>query len=142
MDFWKPPAGRDDEPHGRANKPKPSLLGDLAQFAKEEAISEAVDKLSGGWLSYEPDDDEEERNNKRSDRSVRQESFTERLERGLSEIMPQADPSAQPPPPPPAPETAAVPMPLPEATPVPAPLLRPAHRLPARGPGGFGRKGL
>jgi hypothetical protein len=130
MDFWKSQP-REDEEEESQRQPEPSFFEKLTEFAKDEVMAEAVEHLSGGWITLEDDGDEEERPRRQSQNEA---SFEERLQRELAKLAPQAtevpEPSAEAP-------MAESQQPIPSAPPQYIPATRPAV---ARGPQGFGRK--
>jgi hypothetical protein len=130
MDFWKLQPREDDEEYGQ-RQPEPSFFEKLTEFAKDEVMAEAVEHLSGGWITLEDDGDEEER--PRRD-AGQQDSFEERLQRELAKLTPQTaevqEAGAEP-------ATLEAPQPLPSAPPEYIPVARPAA---VRAPQGFGRK--
>jgi hypothetical protein len=134
MDFWKSQPRNDNHDDDRAPTSQPTLIEKLTEFAKDEAMSAAVEHLSGGWVTLENADDDEER--PRNSRN--QGSFEERLERELAKLAEQTQAG------PPsataniAPVAIDPPSPYPAAAAMPVPAPRPAYQ----GPRGFGRKGL
>jgi hypothetical protein len=119
-----------------------SFAEGLAGLVRDEIYDHVVSTASGGWLSYDGDDEEEPR------KAPPKDGFNDRLERALAEMRaqeqaaPVAPPVAPPSAPPIAPVTVqstaaqAAPPPLPQAFSSPRPMasnLPPAVR-------GFGRK--
>jgi hypothetical protein len=133
MDFWKSQP-QDEARHDRPRESEPSFFEKLAEFAKDEAMSAAVEELSGGWITLEDNDEEEERPRNYQ----KQDSFEERLQRELAKLAGQTEgvpPSIS------VDVSATVketPAPLPAAPAEYVPVSRPAYQ----GPRGFGRKGL
>jgi hypothetical protein len=155
MDFWKSQPRDDDEEEAeeQRRKSEPTFIENLVDYAKEEAIGavagNAVEFLSGGWITYDgpelPEDDEED---DRRRPASKHESFEQRLERELKKLGQQApdapyEAGANPEPrsfEPVSPLLELPPVEQPVATP---PAYTPASQPPAfRGPQGFGRKGL
>ena len=61
MDIWKSPPERDDENVDRPNTSEPTFLEKLTEYAKDEAMAAAVEHLSGGWITLENADEDEDR---------------------------------------------------------------------------------
>lgn len=135
------PPETDEQDEDKAER-KRTTTDDIADFVKDEAktyaINEVVQALSGGWLSYEGNDDEDEEPRQKQQP---RDGFNDRLERALAELQANGGagaPSANfaPPsgmaPPPAASDRAAMGQTHP---------IRPMGRPPIRG-GGFGRKGM
>jgi hypothetical protein len=129
MSFWKDLTGQDDDRRGAS---EPSFLQKLTDFgkdtAKDMAVSHVVESLTGGWITYESDDEEDEPAQRRKKGEG---TLEERLNRSLAELNAQSS----------APQRdIAPPAPIQPPQPVAAiaPVVRPApHRAQ-----GFGRKGL
>lgn len=126
----QPSRRRDDDDAGNAESAAPrreTLIEGLAGFVRDEMIDSVVNAASGGWLSYDGADDDEEEPAKQQPAS---DDFNTRLERALAEMRANGDT---------APGTAPAPPSSPATSLAPAP--RPAAQA-AAAPRGFGRKGL
>jgi hypothetical protein len=140
----RPSHDKDDE--SSESQRRPSFLQGLAEFVRDEAIDHVVNTASGGWLSYEGQDDADEPRRKTRPDSA---DFNARLERALAEMQAQeqiaaagptgvepALPPSSPQPPPHSTTTGAA-----SSARIPATSYRPSPALPAA-PRGFGRKGI
>jgi hypothetical protein len=137
-DHW----ARKDE----AEEERPSTMRQLGQILRDEARDYAIDKAvnfaSGGWLSYEGGDEDEE---PQREQPAARDSFEMRLERALAELQtnggtaPGAAPAASGPVPAPAPPPPLAPGMPGTASAAAAPA---AYRPAMPAPRGFGRKGL
>lgn len=61
------------------------MIDEAKDMAVESVIDEVVGTLSGGWLSYERDDDEDDRRPAKQ-QAAKRETFEERLERELAQL--------------------------------------------------------
>ena len=132
MDIWKSPPERDDENVDRPNTSEPTFLEKLTEYAKDEAMAAAVEHLSGGWITLENADEDEDRPR------GKEESFEERLQRGLAKLMTQATDGQQEMPESSHPVDAELPS---EQRPVLSKYAS-VPRTAYQAPNGFGRKGL
>jgi hypothetical protein len=134
MDFWTSRKAQEDES-------EPTFLQKVTDFvkdeAKDEALSSAVEFLTDGWFTYDGGDDEDEEP-QRKKKPEESGTFEERLQRSLAELQQQASAPAAPA----APVIASPPPVDVPVTPIESLAPLPAPRLPLRGAGGFGRKGL
>ena len=142
MDFWNSRKAQDDDRDSQQDDAEPTFLQKLTDFAKDEAkdyaIGSVVEHLTGGWITYESEDPDEEDPRQRG-RDKDEGTFEERLQRSLAALQTPAAQAAQHAPVAaraPVSESPAAPAPMP--VPAPMPAARPApHRAQ-----GFGRKGL
>lgn len=79
-----------DEKDTEDNQPWHRRLIDVAKdMAIEEAIDSVVSEVSGGWLSYESDDDDDARPAEKQ--TAQRETFEQRLERELGRLPKDAE---------------------------------------------------
>lgn len=75
--------GRSGSAESTVGGQRESLLGGLAGLLRDEAIDHVVSTASGGWLSYDGEDEEVAPPKKPTD------SFNDRVERALAEMRAQ-----------------------------------------------------
>lgn len=133
MREWIRPV-RNNDSDAESTERRPSFLQGLAEFVRDEAIDQAVNKASGGWLSYEGSDDEEDES--RRNPTPPADSFNDRIERAMAELRAKEQGAAA--------GSANNGDPQASALPYPSATHRPATPSPSTNPPaiarGFGRK--
>jgi hypothetical protein len=134
MDHRK--AAAPDQNDDKADAPRRQTFAEgLAGMARDEIYDHVVNTASGGWLSYDGEDDDEE-----SRQPPKQAGFNERLERALAEMRAQQQAAPVAAPIAPAAEQHAAPQAAPPALPQACSPPRPMASNLSPAVRGFGRK--